>query len=106
LATPRIFDLNQKLINYAINNIIVPRVNRILTMFSVIMPSTKIGAVYNNGNNEHYNETIYLKELDDNTIVDYLKKYPIPLPSENDVINKLLKDNHNLKRKLKKKTPQ
>lgn len=71
LVTPRFFDMNQKLINYAINNLIVPKINQILTMFSVIVPKTK----YENINDD--NVAVYLHELDDKTIIQYLQKYPI-----------------------------
>jgi len=52
------FDLNQRLFNYAINSIIVPRINKVLTMYSVILPATKIGSVSSD------DSTIYLQELD------------------------------------------
>ena len=71
LVTPRFFDMNQKLINYAINNLIVPKINQILTMFSVVVPKTK----YENINDD--NVAVYLHELDDKTIIQYLQKYPI-----------------------------
>lgn len=82
VATPRIFDLNQRLFNYAINNIVVPRINKILTMFSVIMPSTKLG-----GNKRH--DTVFLRELDDATIIKFLRENPIPYPDEQRVLNML-----------------
>lgn len=83
VATPRIFDLNQRLFNYAINNIVVPRINKILTMYSVIMPSTKLSG----GNKKH--DTVYLRELDDATIIKYLGENPIHYPNEQRVLNML-----------------
>jgi hypothetical protein len=65
--------MNQRLINYAINNLIVPKINQILTMFSVVVPTTK----YENKIDD--NTAVYLHELDDKTIVQYLRKYPIPI---------------------------
>lgn len=78
MATPRIFDLNQRVINYAINNLIVPRINRILTMFSVVTPKTKVGTDTGIALNDD-DFIVYAQELDDKTIVEYLRKYPIPI---------------------------
>jgi hypothetical protein len=83
VATPRIFDLNQKLYNYVINNIVVPRINKILTMYSVIMPSTKL-----NGGKKN-NDTVFLRELNDATIIKYLRENPIHYPNEQRVLNML-----------------
>lgn len=88
LATPRIFDLNQRLFNYAINNIVVPRINKILTMYSVILPSTKLGA----GQGNDRDDVVYMRELDDATVIKYLKDHPIRLPDEQRIVNKLLDD--------------
>lgn len=85
IATPRIFDLNQKLFNYAINNIIVPRINKILTMYTVLKPSIKLSDSKND-------DSILLMELDDATIVKYMKEHPITYPDEARVIGMLLSD--------------
>lgn len=89
MATPRIFDLNQKLLNYAINNLIVPRINRILTMFSVLTPSTKAGL---NVEPLSDNVTVYLRELDDRTIKDFLRKHPIPINDNIKIIDTLFNE--------------
>lgn len=83
VATPRIFDLNQRLFNYAINNLVVPRINKILSMYSVIMPSTKLGG------GSKKDDTVYLRELDAATIVKYLKTNPVSYPDEMRVLNML-----------------
>lgn len=120
LATPRIFDLNQKLLNYAINKIIVPRINAILTMFSVIVPSTatpSISTTMKSTNTKiklktktkkkqpppsppshdstqqqklRKDDTVYFRELDDNTIIKYLRENPIPLPDDDDKVISML----------------
>lgn len=87
VATPRIFDVNQRLFNYAINNIVVPRINKILTMFSVVVPSTKISS---SGKNKY--DSVFLRELDDATIIKYLNEYPIHYPDEQRVLNMLFDD--------------
>lgn len=88
-SAPRIFDINQKLFNLAIRNIVVPRINKILSMYSVILPSTKIGL-----DSSSYNGTVYLMELSKKKIFKLLKKYPISYP-ENDqaTIDKLFHEN-------------
>lgn len=87
VATPRIFDLNQRLFNYAINNIIVPRINKILTMYTVIMPSTKVG-----GGNKKDGQ-VFMRGLDNATIIKYLRAHPIRYPDEQRVLNMLF-DEH------------
>lgn len=86
VATPRIFDLNQRLFNYAINIIVVPRINKILTMYSVILPSSKLG-----GGNKR-DESVYLRQLDDATVIKYLRENPINYPDEQRVINMMFDD--------------
>lgn len=117
LATPRIFDLNQKLLNYAINKIVVPRINAILTMFSVLVPSTttttttataskasvtSTSTVVKNKKKKkkpishdsqqklRKDDTVYFRELDDNTIIKYLRENPIPLPDDDDKVISML----------------
>lgn len=108
LATPRIFDLNQKLLNYAINKIIVPRINAILTMFSVIVPSTttppsttndvkskkkkKKKPISHDSTQQKLrkDDTVYFRELDDNTIIKYLRENPIQLPDDDDKVISML----------------
>lgn len=48
--------------------IVVPRVNRILTLFVVLAPSTKFG------HDAVESQTIYLHELDDESMKEYLMK--------------------------------
>lgn len=91
VATPRIFDLNQRLFNYAINNIVVPRINKILTIYSVILPSTKLGV----GNNR--NDVVYMKELDDATIIKYMKEHSLHWVDEQRILNMLFDDRHYVK---------
>lgn len=79
-SAPRIFDINQKLFNLVITNIILPRINKILSMYSVMLPSTKI-AIDSSSNNG----TVSLMEQSDKKISKLLKKYPINYP-ENDQI--------------------
>lgn len=86
LVTPRIFNMNQKVINYAINNLIVPKINQILTMFSVVVPKTKHDSEVDE------NPAVYLHELDDKTIIQYLRKYPIPMTDNFQFYNLLLND--------------
>lgn len=83
VATPPILDLNQRLFNYAINNIVVPRINKILTMYSVTTSSTKHGP----GNRR--DERLYLRELDDATILKYQKQHPIKYPNEQRILKML-----------------
>lgn len=112
LTTPRIFDLNQKLLNFAINKIIVPRINAILTMFSVIVPSTmststtltsnesknknkkkkKIKPISNESQQklEKDGDTVYFRELDDNTIIKYVRENKILLPDDDDKVISML----------------
>lgn len=86
VATPRIFDLNQRLFNYAINNIAVPRINKILTMYSVILPSTKLVG------GQKKDEMVYMRPLSDAAIIKYQKKYPVKYPDNQKVINMLFDD--------------
>lgn len=86
VATPRIFDLNQRLFNYAINNIVVPRINKILTMYSVILPSTKLGG----GNKKE--TSVYLRQLDDATVIRFLAEQPITYPDEQRILNMMFDD--------------
>ena len=83
VAIPRIVNVNQNLFNYAINNIVVPRINKILTMYSAILPSTKLSS-----GTKRY-DSVFLRELDDTTIIKYLKKNPIHYPDEERVLNML-----------------
>lgn len=87
VATPRIFDLNQRLFNYAINNIAVPRINKILTMYSVIQPSTKHGSGQSN------KEIVYLRPLNDAAIVKYLKDHPVKYPDDRKIYNMIFDEN-------------
>lgn len=86
VAAPRIFDLNQRLFNYVINNIVVPRINKILTMYSVIMPSTKLGGGHKR------DDTVYLKELDDATVIKYHKEHPVKYPDVERILNMLFNE--------------
>lgn len=86
VATPRIFDLNQRLFNYAINNIVVPRINKILTMYSVILPSRRLKGGYKK------DDTVYMRKLNDATVIKYLKEHPIRYPDEQRVLNMLFDD--------------
>lgn len=86
VVSPRIFDVNQRLFNYAINNLVVPRINKILTMYSVIVPSSK----FSGGKNRY--DSVYLRELDDTTIIKYLSENPIDYPDEQRVLNMLFDD--------------
>lgn len=84
VATPPILDLNQRLFNYAINNIVLPRINRILTMYSVSTASTK-----NHGAGSRKDDRLYLRELDDATIIKYQKQHPIKYPNEQRILKML-----------------
>lgn len=98
IATPRIFDLNQRLFNYAINNIVVPRINKILTMYSVILPSTKLGG------GQKKDEMVYMRPLSDAAVKKYLKDHPVKYPDDQKVLNILFDDNYydvKARRKLK-----
>jgi hypothetical protein len=85
VATPRIFDLNQFLLNYAVNNIVVPRINKILTLYSVIQPSSKLG-----GNKR--DDSVNLRQLDDATVIKHLRENPINYPNEQRIINMMFDD--------------
>jgi hypothetical protein len=87
VATPRIFDLNQRLFNYAINNIVVPRINKILSMYSVILPSTKLG-----GGHNKKDDRVYLRQDPDAMVIKHLKENPINYPDEQRVINMMFDD--------------
>lgn len=52
-------------------------------MYSVIMPSTKLGG------GSKKDDTVYLRELDAATIVKYLKTNPVSYPDEMRVLNML-----------------
>lgn len=85
VSVPRIFKFNQNLFNYTINNIVVPRVNRILSIFAVKMPSfSSFGS--------KKNETVILRQLDDKTIIKLLAENPITYPDDERVLNMLLDD--------------
>lgn len=100
VATPRIFDLNQRLFNYAINNIVVPRINKILTMYSVILPSRKL-----EGGNK-MDGTVYMRKLSDPTVIKYLKEHPIHFPDEQRVLNMLFDDKfYDVKARRKRAVP-
>lgn len=98
MATPRIFELNQKLLNNIINRVIVPRINRILTMFSVIgRPSASASTTtkkkpssYDSQQKLEQDDTIYFRELDDNAIIKYLRENPIPLLKDDDKVISML----------------
>jgi len=55
-------------------------------MFSVVVPATK----YENKIDD--NAAVYLHELDDKTIVQYLRKYPIPITDNFQFVNLLFND--------------
>jgi hypothetical protein len=86
VATPRIFDLNQRLFNYAVNYIVVPRINKILTMYSVVQPTSKLS-----GGNKR-DDSVYLRQLDDATVIKYQRENPINYPDEQRVINMIFDD--------------
>lgn len=89
-TAPKIFDIKQKLFNIAITSIIVPQINKILSMYSVIMPSTKFGfdtISVNNG-------TMYLMELSRKNISKLLTTYPISYQTNDQTsIDKLFHEN-------------
>lgn len=86
VVTPRIFDLNQRLFNYAVNNIAVPRINKILTMYMVVVPGKVAGG------GKYRNDMVFLRELDDAAIIQYLNKNPIHYPDEQRILNMLFDD--------------
>lgn len=98
LATPRIFDLNQKLLNNLVNLVIMPRINRILTMFSVISPSTstsitkKKPSSYDWQQKLEENDTVYFHELDEKTIIKFLQSSSVPPPKDEDKVINMLFD--------------
>jgi hypothetical protein len=55
-------------------------------MYSVILPSTKLGGGYKR------DAMVYLRALDDATIIKYLKENPISYPDEQRVLNMLFDD--------------
>lgn len=55
-------------------------------MFSVVVPATKYENVIDD------NAAVYLHELDDKTIVQYLRKYPIPITDNFQFVNLLFND--------------
>lgn len=55
-------------------------------MFSVVVPATK----YENKIDD--NAAVYLHELDDKTIVQYFRKYPIPITDNFQFFNLLFND--------------
>ena len=99
ISSVRVFELNQRLFNYAINNIVVPRINKILTMYSVIMPSTKLGI----GGSKR-GDTVYLRELDDATIIKFLSEHPVKYPNAERVL-KMLFDEKFYETKPQKEQP-
>lgn len=111
LVTPRIFDLNQKLFNYAINKVIVPRINAILTMFSVIVPSTSTTKITKRRRRWkkkkklklRKDDTIYFRELDDDTIIKYLRENPIAFPDDDDKVISMLFNEKYFDNRWKKK---
>lgn len=52
-------------------------------MYTVIMPSTKVG-----GGNKRAGQ-VYMRELDNATIIKYLRAHPISYPDEKRVLNML-----------------
>lgn len=100
LVTPRIFDMNQKLLNYAINDLIVPKINQILTMFSVVVSKTK-----NDGEIDD-NTAIYLHELDDKTVIQYLRKYPIQMTDNFQFINLFFNNDFSTVNRIKGKSDE
>jgi hypothetical protein len=85
VSVPRIFKFNQNLFNYTINNIVVPRLNRILSIFAVKLPSFSSFS-------SKKNETVILRQLDDKTIIKFLAENPITYPDDDRVWNMLLDD--------------
>lgn len=81
VTVPRIFKFNQDLFNYVVNHIIVPRINRILAIFAVKLPSISFGS--------NKNETIFLRQQDEKTIMKYLKEHPISYADDERVLNML-----------------
>lgn len=81
VTVPRIFKFNQDLFNYVVNQIIVPRINRILAIFAVKLPSFGFG--------NRNNETVILRQLDEKTIMKYLKENPISYSDDERVLNML-----------------
>ncbi|CRK91886.1 CLUMA_CG005506, isoform A [Clunio marinus] len=90
VATPQIFEMNQKLFNYAINKIVIPRVNRILTTFAIVQEPSPMEPRY--PYEYAKDDNMYLEEVDDEAKVKYLKQNPIKYPKEQRVINKLFND--------------
>lgn len=88
VAVPRIFDLNQRMFNYAINNVVVPRINKILTMYSVIMPSTKLSGGKKKG------DVVYLRQLDDATVIKSMKENNVTYSDDPRILNKLLDEKY------------
>lgn len=81
MTVPRVFKFNQDLFNYVVNQIIVPRINRILAIFAVKLPTFGFG----NKNNE----TVILRQLDEKTIMKYVKENPISYSDDERVLNML-----------------
>lgn len=52
-------------------------------MYTVIMPSTKLGG------GSKKDGTVYMRELDDATIIKYLREHPINYPDERRIVNML-----------------
>jgi hypothetical protein len=98
LVTPRIFNLNQKLFNYVITEMVVPRINKILTMFTVLKPSIKAGNV------SEQDDNVYFRELEEAAILKYLRQYPfLPIAYDENFINILFNDKFYVNRMRKKK---
>lgn len=81
VTVPRIFKFNQDLFNYVVNHVIVPRINRILAIFAVKLPSISFG--------NKKNETVFLRQQDEKTIMKYLKENPISYSDDERVLNML-----------------
>ncbi|KAG5672690.1 hypothetical protein PVAND_002799 [Polypedilum vanderplanki] len=97
LTSYQIFKLNQRLINHILDIYVVPPINHILTMFIVLAPSTKFE------NSNEASQTVYLHELDDKSIVEYLIKHPTLLLKQDDRIKSIFRrenDHYSSKRIL------
>lgn len=71
----------------------MPRINGILTMFSVISPSTsttKRKPSSHDSQQKLEDDTVYFRELDDITIIKYLQTNPIPMPKDDDKVISML----------------
>lgn len=73
----------------------MPRINGILTMFSVISPSTSTSTTKwkpssYESQQKLKDDTVYFRELDDITIIKYLQSNPIPMPKDDDKVISML----------------